>query len=413
MVLSSLFQLFGLSGFFSSRAFLPAFLAAFCLRFGYTIPYLNQLEIFKNPAAVPTWFTNDITLLVLGLLALMESYADKVPEFEEIMSFVNRHLKTGLSILTLTGIIHTSDVNFINKAVTPAAQAGVGDWGIVLVAGAITYTLAGLREGLFTLFRQADPDDQLKIRKTLSWFEDLWIGGGIFMLVLFPVIFGAICGLIWLCVYLYLKRAHRVDASYRYNCGNCSEEIRATASRCRNCSTKNPAPLKLDWLGFAKNEVNESPDSQPYLLAGKFRCPVCAERKKGNGFEKACDQCGFIPAAEPGFLLNYLAAQDGKLVKVLLFTAVAGLVPVAGMIIGLIYGRVVMHAPLQNHLSKGERFMWRWVVRMGLIFALPFMVQPVTGWIALPAFIAVVYYVYRSLFAARYSRSMALRLEAV
>ena len=69
MSLPLLIQGLGSIGVFASRAFLPAFATALLLRFGPQVPWLAQAGLLPHVRDVPTWFTSDTALVVLGLLA--------------------------------------------------------------------------------------------------------------------------------------------------------------------------------------------------------------------------------------------------------------------------------------------------------------------------------------------------------
>jgi len=51
-----------LSGLFSSRIFLPAFVTAFFLKYGHSWPFLNNIDLLAELAEKannhPTWFTS-------------------------------------------------------------------------------------------------------------------------------------------------------------------------------------------------------------------------------------------------------------------------------------------------------------------------------------------------------------------
>ena len=67
MSLPLLIQGLGSIGIFSSRAFLPAFATALLLRFGPQVPWLAHAGLLQHVRGVPTWFTSDTSLIILGL----------------------------------------------------------------------------------------------------------------------------------------------------------------------------------------------------------------------------------------------------------------------------------------------------------------------------------------------------------
>src|SRR3954453_10784703 len=105
MSLPLFLQGLGSVGVFASRAFLPAFVTALLLRFGPHVPWLAHAGLLPQVRDVPTWFTSDASLLVLGVLAALELVAERVPEAKTILDAVHDYLKTGMAALTYLGVL--------------------------------------------------------------------------------------------------------------------------------------------------------------------------------------------------------------------------------------------------------------------------------------------------------------------
>jgi hypothetical protein len=90
----------GSVGVFASRAFLPAFVTALLLRLGPQMPWLAHAGLLPHVRGVPTWFTSDAALVVLGLLAILELVAERFPESKAFLDAVHEYLKTGMAVLT-------------------------------------------------------------------------------------------------------------------------------------------------------------------------------------------------------------------------------------------------------------------------------------------------------------------------
>ena len=95
MSLPLFLQGLGSIGVFASRAFLPAFVTALLLRFGPQVPWLAHAGLLPHVRDVPTWFTSDAALVVLGLLAALELVAERFPEAKVVLDEVHDYLKTG------------------------------------------------------------------------------------------------------------------------------------------------------------------------------------------------------------------------------------------------------------------------------------------------------------------------------
>ncbi|HKJ91131.1 MAG TPA: DUF4126 domain-containing protein, partial [Oceanipulchritudo sp.] len=134
MDLNSLIYLAGASGFFTSRAFIPAFFTATFLRYGQYFPFLGDLEFIQATGSEPTWFTSNLTILTLGVLAIVEVGATKIPEAQELLEGFHKYAKTGVAGLSALGVLTSRDITFIEQTIS---QAGVLD---MVVAG----TMAGV-----------------------------------------------------------------------------------------------------------------------------------------------------------------------------------------------------------------------------------------------------------------------------
>jgi len=116
MSLPLLIQGLGSIGIFSSRAFLPAFATALLLRFGPQVPWLAQAGFLQHVRGVPTWFTSDTTLVILGLLSALELVASRVPEVKTFLDEIYDYLKTGMAALTFLGVLGASDRALIGES---------------------------------------------------------------------------------------------------------------------------------------------------------------------------------------------------------------------------------------------------------------------------------------------------------
>ena len=75
-------------------------------------------------------------------------------------------------------------------------------------------------------------------------------------------------------------------------------------------------------------------------LAAKKRCPNCGEKLDNKKVDQECGACGTVVFADPQLRQNYLEQSQANLAKCLVVSALLGLVPVLGMIMGIIYYRL-------------------------------------------------------------------------
>lgn len=171
MSLPLLIHALGSIGIFASRAFLPAFATALLLRFGPQIPWLAHAGMLSQVGGVPTWFTSNAALVVLGLLAALELVAERVPEAKSALDQVHDLLKTAMAVMTFLGVAGASE----RALLTPLFGSSRG-WETLpaLAVGAGTFLAAKARGAAFSPLVEADEDDDLGVQGLLRWAGDLW-----------------------------------------------------------------------------------------------------------------------------------------------------------------------------------------------------------------------------------------------
>src|SRR5918993_5437823 len=123
MNLALLIQAAGSIGVFTGRAFLPAFSTALLLRFGPEIPWIAQTGFLEHVRGIPTWFTRDSTLVVLGVLSALELAAVRFPEAKGVLDEVHQYLKAGMAALTYMGVVSVSDRAVVGQVFGEAGMA--------------------------------------------------------------------------------------------------------------------------------------------------------------------------------------------------------------------------------------------------------------------------------------------------
>src|SRR5688572_13165565 len=90
-------------GVFSSRAFLPALVAALLVRFGGDWPLLQKIGLSADQ--LPTWFTHNITIGVLGLLTALEFLAHRSNEARRVLAEIDHWAKPVMAGLVTFGLL--------------------------------------------------------------------------------------------------------------------------------------------------------------------------------------------------------------------------------------------------------------------------------------------------------------------
>lgn len=395
MDLTTLITLTGASGFFASRAFVPAFFTAFLIRYGHLMPFLGEQEFFQITGREPTWFTNNFTILALGILALIEVGATKVPEAQEVLDGIHKYAKTGMAALAALGILGSGDIDFIENTIS---QAGTLDMVLAAIVAGGVYGLNLLRSGFMEVLIMADPDDDLGLRNLISWFEDVWSSAGIFLLILYPLLILAVLGILIGFVYLARKWAeHREDAA-RKPCPSCGEPVYGSALACQACHAQMPDPRDVGFLGQTVDRPAGDRPAHALRLVSKRRCSSCATRVKERRLPQSCPACGHEILQEPARQEAYLAAVRQRLPKVLGITFLMSLIPAVGVIPGIIYYRIQLIAPLRTYIPASTGFLLKWVIRLIFLLLITVQLVPGVGGFMVPAMALISYVLYSGFF---------------
>lgn len=397
MQLATLIYGSGSVGPFASRAFIPAFITAMMMRF--TPEYIAWVsdDMAKVAGEAPSWFTSDASLIVFGILAVLEVVATKSPDVRAAFREIDPYIKPLVAIVTYMGVVATHDVSFIEQA---TQQAGWSDTFPALMVGVGTYWLGTLRGGLLGLFIDADEDDDVGVQGLFSWAEDIWGSFGIILLLVFPVVMLVLLAIVAGILVLIQRRAQAKEERSKIDCSNCGEKIYGASVQCFSCKKPNEPPRGVSFMGRSLDVPTPDIASHPYRLVEKKRCPVCATRFENRKVHQACGACGHELFKDPGFVQAYLARSDARLPVVLVVSGLFSLVPVIGLIPGIIYYRMTLIAPLRRYIPRTRTMLLRWGIRILFFFLIMFQWVPVAGGLVVPIMALVNYTAYRSTFRA-------------
>lgn len=397
MDFSALLYSLGLSGFFSSRAFLPAFATSLALKYGDHLPWLKNLEFIQNAAQTPSWITNDWVVLTLGILAAAELLAEKSPELRELMEEGSVYAKTILSAATAFGLLSASDAEAATGIIS---MASVLDVVPAALTGGITFFLSSVRNGFVTTISEADDDDSLGVRGASSWIEELWAFFGVWLLLVAPLAVVVLLGLVFGGIWLLQKRYERKQEASKIACPNCQARIHAFATACFACGAPVAAPRKLGVLGGTLDETEASVDAQKVRLLELKRSPVSGDKVSGRGVDLVCPTDQVTLFADPRLTRRYIETVDARLLKVVVFSGLVSLIPVIGLIIGVVYYRFQLVAPYRRYLRFGKGIAMRWLVRLAFLLLILLQFVPVLGGLAVPLMALISHRFYRSAFVS-------------
>jgi Zn finger protein HypA/HybF involved in hydrogenase expression len=397
-------------GLFASRAFVSAFAVAAVLKFGPHIPYINNLGLLQQVTNVPSWFTDNLTITLLGLLALLEIAATKSADARALLLEVDSYIKSGMafvSTLAVSGIITANDEAVLNEILSwqEPIRAGLGEDALGFVVAGLTaggvFVSSIVRRNLLGVLSEADPDDDTMIGGLLSWLEDIWALFGTMLLILFPVVMLLVSGTIFTVIALLQWRAKRREEKSKVACGSCGESMYRSALACPSCQAANEAVHAVGWLGQSKDKLAEDLEAQPVRLTQKQRCPVCATNLEPRRMRQQCSGCGYELFESEADTKAYLATLDQRYPKVLIVTALLSLIPIVGLIPAIMVYRLRLIAPLRRYLTIARRVPLGIGLRLLFIVLIWVQVIPGVGAIAVPIMASISYGTYRGAFAGQ------------
>ena len=157
------------------------------------------------------------------------------------------------------------------------------------------------------------------------------------------------------------------------------------------------SPNILGFLGGIKKEKAGSIEEQQLRLIRLKRSPLSGEHFEGKGVDLKCEQDGTKAFSDPALTQSYIGSVADKLPRVLIVSALLGIVPVLGLIAGVIYYRLRLVAPFRRYLTFGQSFGTKWMLRLILI-ALAVLQVSFGGIIAVPLMALLNFLFYRSAF---------------
>ena len=392
MSLPLLLQGLGSVGVFAARAFLPAFASALLLRFGPDAPWLAHAGLLPHVRGVPTWFTSDAALVILGVLAALELVAERSPEARAVLDEVHDYLKAGMAVLTYLGVLDATGLAAARQVIK---QAGLAEYLPVLAIGAGTFLASKARGAVVGPLAEADEDDDLGLQGLLRWVGDLWGGLGPVALILLPAMTLALFGVAVLILVLIERRFESRRERSTVPCRHCGEPIHPCAPACPNCHSPVKEPRDVGLLGQPR-DVPADPVALPYRLVAVKRCPACATRFGRRVVKQVCGACGHRLMDDPRFAGDYIAAIDRRVPQVLVACFLLGLIPLLGVIPGVVYYRLTIVAPFRRYIPPGRGFLLRWGVRLAVVVLVAFQWVPVAGGLAVPAMALINYAAYRT-----------------
>jgi hypothetical protein len=395
-------------GLTSHRAFLPAFVAAVLLRWGADSEMAREAgQQLLGTANVASWFTSNISLWVLGALALLECIAERNPEAKAVLAEVDHYVKPVMAAVLQLGLLSTADAETISKITAATQQASVLGTILLPAVMLMTYLAASARNAVQRLLLDADPDNSTGLHRLLGWAEELYSVLGMALFLLFPILIAALVGIVLAGLFLLQRRARRIEDASRVPCGSCGNEVYRCAPHCPQCSATQPAPRSIGFLGQSTASPAD-PETHPLDLLAKRRCPWCAGRFPSRDPEAACPACQRRPFADAATLDAYDNRLALRLIPTVLIASALSLVPVVGLVAAVVFYRVYLISPYRTWLPTVRSVLTRWLLRLAILLLVLLHLIPVVGAAAAGAMVLLNYLVYRQSFLSSLANAPAV-----
>ena len=154
-------------------------------------------------------------------------------------------------------------------------------------------------------------------------------------------------------------------------CGKCVEKIQSFATECHHCGASVESPNIIGFLGGIKPEKETSIQAQQLRLLRLKKSPRSGEGFEGKGIDLKCEADAVTAFSDSSLTQAHKSSVSEKLPKTLLVSTLLGIVPVLGLIVGVIYYRLRLVAPFRRYLTFGQSFLTRWLLRVVLLVLVP------------------------------------------
>lgn len=397
----------GFIPYFTSRTFVPLFSAALLIQLSEYGGKLLDDPLVAILGGAPPWMTNGWMLVILGLLALFEVIAGKSPEMRELSLLVDSKTKAMAAFaLSFALAPSTFQENAANTAVHAFSFVQSMEYAWAVVIGAGTWVCAAMRGTIHQFLITADPDDDLGLQGLLSWLEDGIGFVGVFFVVLLPMLSLVVLGMTVLGLWLTRTYLEKREEKSKVPCERCAVPFAPCGPHCPSCGHGRSLVRSVGKLGIVRETLATDPARHVQDLRAQKRCPNCGERLSEKRLDQSCASCRTAPFADRRELDAYLAEIRAQLPKVLIWLLAIGLVPLVGLVVGVVYYRLSILASLRCYLPRGTGILARWVVRLTNLVILCFQPVPILGMFTLPLMCLINYVVYRSLLEKQADRAL-------
>lgn len=376
---------------FASRTFLPAFLIALFLAYPALFPGVENV----SPVPEDVFLTQTWMLVVLGILSVLEIWADKNSDIRSFMNDAVTYLKPISYLIIGLGLIDNSSVKILKEV----QWAGFDPMVIIYLFGMLAvHWLATLRRDFINFLGDIDEDDNLFIGRIISWSEDSLVIFGFFLLIwsgiLMVVVYTLLVGF-----FIYMRKRHEKKLeSQKTKCANCGEKNLPFAVKCYYCKKPQAQVYAIGLLGQKKDRLISDVQKHQINLISHRKCPDCGNKLKSKKIFQNCDYCGTQIFSSPS-VKDYTRSLDHKFYKIAGFSFLLGFIPVVGFVVSAVLANIYLVSPYRKFIPVKSSIMTRIFIKL-LTFVL-FIFGAVLGFIVAPLYCAMRYYGWKGKFKTR------------
>ncbi len=234
----------------------------------------------------------------------------------------------------------------------------------------------------------------------MSWGKDGFAACGMMVIIFFPIAMAALCALIGVCFSVLARRAQAKEEQSKISCVNCKASMYTSASVCPQCKTENKYPKQIGFLGQSIDvPVIDLADHQLNLIEKK-RCSICANRLASRDFNQICAACGTSLLNDKKIAENYLNRVQARVPRTLGVTFILSLIPVAGLVPGMIYYKFKLAGPLRRYLPIHKNILNKILIQLIMIILILWQIIPGLGGISVPVMAFLTFIMYKRSFLA-------------
>lgn len=346
----------------TSRAFLPAFLAAAYLRVVSMLMPGTQFELLYEAArSASPWFTSDLAIAVLFGLTAIEFYMVRHPDLAGLLLQTDPFTKPMMAFVTTFGVIGGGATGTAAEGLVQGNVALALDIGAASMSAGLVFVSSVVRGDLLELVEELDLS---AVRKVIAWFEEFFVMFAVVLLVALPFVLLGLTILVFVTLAILEKYMDERAKKLRRPCAACAAPTWPHGLHCAGCGAPNPDVRDVGFLGGSLERRAQAPLAHQLRLVRVGRCPRCATALKRRTGAQNCDACGSRLFGNDEAILAYAALTSGWVEwRVVLLCGLFGFVPLLGAIAALVTYNLVLVRPYRRYLPRtttmGLRFLTR------------------------------------------------------